>query len=292
MSDLDQRLNAYRPDLADAALEGRVSAARFVTGTVAQVQRGCAALRGTPNHDAALATQLLFGERVTCFDQAGGWAWVQSRDDGYVGYVAAEALADPFAEATHMVATLRTFVYPAPDLKTPPLDCLSMSATVAVTGTEGRFSRIAHPAHDSACVYSAHLAARDAVAVDYTATAMQFLGTPYLWGGKDSLGLDCSGLIQVALARAGIACPRDSDMQAASIGTAVPWSAGKSVPRYGDLLYMPGHVVIALDETRMLHVNAHHMMVSIEPLADVCERIAQESGRPPEQAVDVIRRPV
>lgn len=295
MSKLDPRLNAYRADLAAAGLRGRVEAGRFVEGEPAQVCRGVANLHRRPAADAPVDTQLLFGEPVTLYERADGWAWVQSRQDGYVGYVAAAALGAVFAEPGHSVAVLRSHVFPKPDLKAPPLAALPMTSAVAVTGaqghSEGRFSRIAFGPGGSGWVYSAHLAAAGSVAPDYTATALQFLGVPYLWGGKTSEGLDCSGLIQVALARAGVPCPRDTDMQAARLGKEIAQGLEDHRPAYGDILYMPGHVAIALDERRVVHANAHHMLTTIEPLADLLDRVAAECGRPADQVITSVRRP-
>ncbi len=103
-----------------------------------------------------------------------------------------------------------------------------------------------------------------------------FLGAPYLWGGRDSLGLDCSGLVQQALYAVGAACPRDTDQQAL---------LGESVPRSelarGDLVFWRGHVGMMLDETRLIHANAHHMAVAIEPLSAAVARIAGKGGGEP-----------
>ena len=291
MKPLDPRLHAYRGDLAAEALSGRVEAARFVAGEPAQVCRGLADLRHRPAADAPLDTQLLFGEAVTRYDTADGWAWVQSREDGYVGYVEAAALSASFAVPDHRVAVLRSFLYPEPDLKTPPLDCLSMASPVEVIGTQGAFSEVRGSAEETAWIYSRHLAALDEVVPDYTATALEFLGAPYLWGGRGSLGLDCSALVQLALARAGIACQRDSDMQAETLGDALPYEAGRYRPAYGDLIYFPGHVAIALDETQVVHANAHHMLVVIEPLTDLLARVEAESGREAGKGIDAVRRP-
>ena len=285
MPDLDPRLNAYRPDLADAALEGRVAAARFTAGRPALVARGVTALRRRPGAEAPLDTQLLSGEEVTVFDEAKGWAWVQNRTDGYVGYVESAALGAEAAAATHSVRALRSFLFPGPDLKLPPLDALTMTGRVAVTGTEGAYSQVAFGGQEG-WVYSRHLAPDGEVAPDFVATALQFLGVPYLWGGKESGGLDCSGLVQVALARAGISCPRDSSVQAESLGVAVPWEPGHSEPlpeplpelQRGDLIYFPGHCAIALNARDVVNANAHAMMVSIEPLAELVARVEQESG--------------
>ncbi|MFQ6018858.1 MAG: NlpC/P60 family protein [Kiloniellaceae bacterium] len=288
MPDLDPRVHAFRPDLAAESLKGRVEAARYAAGTPAQVARGIADLRRAPGASAGLDSQLLSREVVTVYDEADGWAWVQNRTDGYVGYVEADALARDIHPPTHSVRVPRTFVYPEPDLKAPPLDSLTMTGRVAVAGREGDFSAV-HSGGGRAWVYRRHLAAEADIAPDYVATALQFLGTPYLWGGKGSLGLDCSGLIQVALARAGIACPRDTDMQAASLGAAVARAPGQSRPRRGDIVYFPGHVAIALDETRVVSANAHAMMVSVEPLSDLEARVKVPGGGP---GIAAVRRPV
>lgn len=278
MFDLDRRLHAYRPDLAAEGLKGRVEAARYVSGSPAQMARGLTDLRPRPDADAPIDTQLLFGEAVTVYDQADGWAWVQNGTDGYVGYLESAALGRQVHAATHSVRVLRTFLYPEPDLKAPALDCLDMTAPVAVAGTDGGFSEIRYGAEGRAFVYSAHLAAAGEIAPDFVATALAFLGAPYLWGGRGSLGLDCSALVQFALARAGIACPRDSDMQADSLGAAVAWEPGRTEPRRGDLIYFPGHVAIALDEVQVVNANAHAMLVTVEPLAELEARVKAESG--------------
>ena len=277
MPDLDPRLNAYRPDLADAALEGRVAAARFTAGRAAQVARGVAALRRRPDAEAPLDTQLLSGEAVLVFDEADGWAWVQNRTDGYVGYLESTALGAETVKTTHSVQALRSFLFPGPDLKLPPLDALTMSGRVTVQGTDGAYSQVTVGGREG-WVYSRHLALEGAVAPDFVATALRFLGVPYLWGGKESGGLDCSGLVQVALARAGIPCPRDSGMQAKTLGAAVSRGPGESGFHRGDLIYFPGHCAIALNSHEVINANAHAMMVSIEPLEELVIRVKEESG--------------
>lgn len=283
MDALDPREHAFRRDLADAALEGRVEAARFVEGRPAAVRRGLADLKRAPRDDAPLDSQLLFGERLRCFEKAAGWAWVQAEGDGYVGYVRSEALGPAPAEPpSHRVGVPATHLYPEPDLKAPALDVATMGARARVVGTRGAFSETAE-----GWLVSGHLRPLDDVAPDHVETALGFRGLPYLWGGRSAFGLDCSALVQLALDQAGLACKRDSDQQAESLGTRVD---DGETPRHGDLIYMPGHVVIALDETLVVNANAHHMLVSVEPLADVLERVAAECGRPPAESVDAVRR--
>jgi cell wall-associated NlpC family hydrolase len=281
MSRLDPRLHPYRSDLAAARLEGRVKAARFVEGAHRQVRHGVTALRGAPATSAELTSQLLGGEVVTVYDEADGWAWVQNQTDGYVGYTPTAALSTELRQPTHVVKVLRSFVYPEADMKAPPLDVLGMSGTVAVTGEAAGFCAL----DGSGWIYGRHLARLDEPAPDHVATALAFLGAPYLWGGKTSPGLDCSALVQVALHRAGLACPRDSDMQAESLGEVRPVDAP---PARGDLIFLSRHVAIALDGWRVLHATAHDMLVAIEPLADLVARAEQLTGR----GITAVRRPV
>lgn len=270
---LDPRLNAFRDDLADAALEGRVEARRFVEGRPAQVAVGVAALRRRPELEAPQDTQLLSGEMVTVFETQDGWAWVQNWSDRYVGYVAAPALTAETRPATHSVRVLRTPVYPEPDLKTPVFDWLTMSGQAAVVGESGKYSELA----TGGWVFTAHLAEAGETAPDFVATARAFLGTPYLWGGKESLGLDCSGLVQVALHCAGYHCLRDTPHQEgdASLGQALP---PDTTPVYGDLIFWKGHVAFALDAATVLHATGGPMLTVIEPLADIDARARAESG--------------
>ncbi len=284
MSELDPRLNAYRPDLAAEPLKGRIEAARYSAGHAAQVIRGTADLRRNPGAAEPLDTQLLLGETVTVYDERDGWAWVQNQGDGYVGYVEGAALSRDVHETSHTLNVLRSFLYPIADLKAPPLDALSMGARLAVVGARGAYSelRLGTPGQSgpgsSGYVYTRHLAAAGEAAPDYVATALEFIGVPYLWGGKDSLGLDCSALLQVALNRAGIPCPRDSSMQTKVLGEAVAWEPGRTKLQRGDLIYFPGHCAIALDARDVVNANAHAMMVSIEPLAELEARVKEDSG--------------
>jgi len=274
MDSLDPRCHAFRPDLADIELAEKVTAERYVAGAACRVARGSLDLRVAPDASARLGSQLLFGEAVTCYERLGGWAWVRNRRDGYVGYVAAAGLAEPGPAPTHQVSALRTLLLAEPDLKAPTVDLLSLTSPVAVVGERGLYCEIA----GGGWIHHEHLAPLDAPEPDYVATAQLFLAAPYLWGGRGSLGLDCSALVQLALARAGIDCPRDSDQQERALGGAAPRSPDASRPRRGDLLFSPGHVAIALDAERVLHATAHGLRVRVEPLADLAARVATDGG--------------
>jgi cell wall-associated NlpC family hydrolase len=273
MSALDPRLHPYRPDLAAAHLRGQVEAQRFVDGTPYDVIEPVAGLRREPSHAARLDTEALFGERVTVYELTNeGWAWGQLEGDGYVGWLPAGALATPGPAPTHKVSALRTLAFPAADIKLPPLAGLPMGSRLAIVRQDERFAVTASGWH----LPAAHLAPLSAQRSDFVAVAEQFLGVPYLWGGKTSLGLDCSGLVQVALQAAGLACPRDSDMQEKVLGARLALDD----LRRGDLVFWKGHVAIVGDGDTLIHANAYHMMVAFEPVAQAIARIRSTGSEP------------
>ncbi|WP_185984709.1 C40 family peptidase [Aureimonas mangrovi] len=267
---LDPRLNAFRSDLADSRLKGRVEAARFVDGRAMTVRVPLADLRRRPAADAPLETQALCGERVTVFEDEGeGWAWVQLAGDGYVGWMESEALAAaPQTSPRWRVDAPRTLVFPGPDIKLPPLHALPMGALIAERGTTRDHNASYVLVEPFGAVVAQHLVPAGDVAEDFVAVAARLLGAPYLWGGKSALGIDCSGLVQLSLAQAGIDAPRDADMQERWAAPLDPAARR----RRGDLVFWKGHVGIMADETQLLHANAHHMMTAIEPLADALAR--------------------
>lgn len=272
---LDRRLNATRPDLADARLRDQVSAERFVDGTLRRVTAAIAPMRREPRADGPLDTEALAGDLVRVFEEtAEGWAWCQREEDGYVGYVPVEDLGDPDPVPTHRVTVPSTFLFPGPDLKLPPRATLSMGASVVVGGPEIRGGLTYAKLATGGAVVAKHLAPLGETAPDWVAVAETFLGTPYLWGGTTRAGIDCSGLVQIACRMAGIAAPRDSDMQEAGLGTAVE---DKGLAR-GDLLFWPGHVGVMIDGRQLLHANGFHMMTVIEPVDEARERIAASAG--------------
>jgi cell wall-associated NlpC family hydrolase len=265
----DPRMTPARPDLAAKYLEGKVEAARFVAGEEFEISDAIAPLRSAPSPDAELATQALKGERATIYDRNGeGWAWGQLSSDGYVGWLPDRALAKPSGQPTHRITAIRTFAFPGPSIKLPPVTILVMGTTIIVTRHDGAFAVTREGWH----LPLPHVGGIDHHANDFVAVAERFVGTPYLWGGKSSLGIDCSGLLQVALNAAGIGCPRDSDMQQDGLGRALDPVESKSLQR-GDLIFWKGHVAIARDATSIVHANAYHMATAIEATRDAIARI-------------------
>ena len=266
---LDPRLTLVRDGIAARWLEGIVPAERYVDTTVQQVQTPSAALRRAPLPGAEQLDQLLFGELFEVLDEARGWAFGQAQRDGYVGYLETAALTETSTKPTHTVRALRTYAFEEPSIKAPPTGLYSMNALIMAEGQEGRFVRTS-----GGWFVAEHLTSVGKVEQDYVAVAERFVGAPYFWGGRESLGLDCSGLVQQAFYACGRTCPRDSDQQV-SLGQAV-----ETLQR-GDLVFWRGHVAIMTSPTDIIHANGFHMAVAVEPLAVAVERISASGGGAP-----------
>ena len=270
----DRRITPARPEVAAAHLRGQVEAARFAEGRRHAVVVPVVPLRPEPREDRGIDTQLLFGETLMIYESdAEGWSWGQADRDGYVGWVPGAALGPPDpGPVTHKVAALRSFVFPGPSIKLPTDLALPFGARLRVEALEGAFARVG-----AGFVWAGHLREVDGIEADAVAVAERFVGVPYLWGGCSSLGLDCSGLVQLALGAAGIAAPRDTDLQEAALGSPVP--TGAPLLR-GDLVFWRGHVGMMRDGAELLHANGHTMTVAAEPLASACRRIEDAGGGP------------
>jgi len=268
----DRRTTLARRDLASADLEGRIAARAYSTVAPARARASATSVRIAADSSAERVDQLLFGEVFDVLEATGLFAWGQARRDGYVGYVERDALTTGVSAPTHWVSVPRTFAFESPNIKATAFGPLSLNSLVSIDGEGGR---LVH-ARGAGWIAGSHLTPVGETLPDPAGVAEMFLGAPYLWGGRDSLGLDCSGLVQQALYACGRGCPRDTDQQA-SLGR----DADPEDLRRGDLVFWRAHVGMMLDAERLIHANAHHMSVAIERLDDAARRISRAgSGEP------------
>jgi hypothetical protein len=268
---IDPRVNAYRGDLADIALSNDIMAERYVEPIMRQCVRGIAPLLDKPNADAHMVSQIRYGEFLDVFEfRSDGYTWVQNRSDRYVGYLPPEIpLSEKIASLSNRVIAFKTFVYPEPDIKSPPIDELTLGSNISTDATSGAFLELTEGGY----VFAKHVAPTEhSRTADYVFTAGQLLHTPYLWGGRTVLGLDCSGLVQLVLNMADIDCPRDSDQQREAFGTPLPDHWRDMEWQRGDLVFFPGHVGIMTGSDHMIHASAFDMKTVVEPVFDVVMR--------------------
>ncbi|MFQ5763805.1 MAG: NlpC/P60 family protein [Rhodospirillales bacterium] len=268
---LDPRIHPYRHDVAADFLKGKVVSEAFVPGREQWVAEPHAAVMTAADIGQLQASELLFGETFFVYDEKDGWSWGQCGHDGYVGYVLSESLTRIRTPLTHWVTAARSLVFPDPKGEYPATTSLSLMAKVTVLDEKDEFVHLA----SGGWLFKRHLAPLGETRPDFIANAETFTRVPYLWGGRGGLGIDCSGLIQVALTAAGIAVPRDSDMQAEEIGEDVPVPDDPAALERGDILFFPGHVGIYVGDGQFLHASSFEMMVATHPLTDVLGRFRE-----------------
>lgn len=276
-SRLDPRINAFRPDLADQALRPFVSAKHYTEPTLRQCLSGIVPLFSAPATTAHQVSELKYGEFLDIIEfRSDGYLWVQNRTDRYVGYVKDDLiLSEQISPQNWRISVPHTFTYMEPDIKSPVQDTLTLGCYVSITQELEKFYKLTCGNY----VFRGHVAlAKDTLNPDIVYTAGRLLHTPYLWGGRTPLGIDCSGLVQLAFEMAGRDCPRDSDLQFSEFGQSLPQHWRDMAWRRGDLVFFKGHVGIMADNDHLLHANATHMQVVAEPLADMIARNNEIKG--------------
>jgi len=269
---LDPRVTPLRDGIAARALEGRVAAEVYLDTRPMSCIAAAASVLARPDRGAEQMDQLLFGERFEVLEEEGAFLFGQAVRDGYMGYVEAARLAPLGPPPTHRVSALRTYAFAGPSIKAQALGPFSLNALVHVEAQEGRLAKVA----GSGWITAGHLAPIGVFERDRAAVAERFVGAPYLWGGRESLGLDCSGLVQQALYACGRACPRDTDQQQA-LGAPIE----RDTFGRGDLVFWKGHVAMGVSDRDIVHANGHHMATVIEPLEAAIRRISGGGGGEP-----------
>ncbi len=264
----DPRIIPARPDLAALHLKDVVEADVYASPTQMRVSVPLAPMTGSRDAEGEMIHQLIFGEAFTAYENENGWVWGQAALDGYVGFIPEACLMEAPDNATHRITAVQALVYPDPDFRARPIGALPFGARVGVGEQSAPFVQLdvggwvgettVKPIADAAPMW--------------VATAERFRGAPYLWGGRSAAGFDCSGLVQIALQSANIACPRDSDQQMAALGR----ETSQASLRRGDLVFWKGHVGIMTSPKKLLHANLHHMEVAEEPFAAAAERIGKK----------------
>lgn len=266
---MDRRTTPANKRVAAKHLQGVVDAPSFVEGRDCKVGQPLVDLLRAPN--GPRDRQLVLGQKLVVYEEFEGWAFVQSVADGYVGYVPSNAVVEQAEESTHRVSTIAGHAYTEPDIKSREAHALYFGSSVCITSHQPKF----YETSDGHFIPKPHLRPIDKFFRDPVTVAQMFFGVPYLWGGNSAAGIDCSGLVQAGLLACGLECPGDSDMQANSVGELTDAPTVR-----GDLLFWDGHVAIAVDETTLIHANAHHMAVTYEPIDNAIRRIEAQGDGP------------
>ena len=266
----DTRITPIRRDLASTAYKAVVKRKKYVTAKLATVKSAFTPLYS--NKGSKLSTQLLYGEECDVFETKNGWSWIQSRRDNYVGYTPTIHLTRKIYKPNSKVISLRTVIYTKPDIKSVTKGYLSFNSLVEVIKIKGKYSLIKNlgwcPSLDLVKIKSSKF--------NHIDLSKQYLDTPYLWGGRDSMGIDCSGLVQNLHQINNRPFPRDTDMQEIFVTNEVKYEKDLKA---GDLVFWKGHVAMMIDNSNIIHANAFHMKTAIEPLSTAKKRILKSNGK-------------
>ena len=264
---MDPRLTPANETVACSTLKGKIKHSNFVEAKNYQVNVPFVDLLGSP--DGKRNRQLIYGSKVKYFSAAKGWAFIQNTYDNYVGYVPESTIASE-TQKTHIVTAPLAHVFMEPNIKSKNIEILPLAARVSGEMIENGFLET-----ELGWISVSQLKRKTELSKDPVEVSKLLQNAPYLWGGNTTLGIDCSGLIQISLLLCGIDCPGDSDQQMNTLGQNIDIGSPR---KKGDILFWKGHVAWALNERQILHANAYHMATVIEEANEAIERIKKQDN--------------
>ncbi|MDC3003771.1 C40 family peptidase [Paracoccaceae bacterium] len=253
--------------VACSTLKGKIKHANFVEAKNYQVNVPFVDLLGSP--DGKRNRQLIYGSKVKYFSAAKGWAFIQNTYDNYVGYVPESTIASE-TQKTHIVTAPLAHVFMEPNIKSKNIEILPLAARVSGEMIGNGFLET-----ELGWISVSQLKRKTELSKDPVEVSKLLQNAPYLWGGNTTLGIDCSGLIQISLLLCGIDCPGDSDQQMNTLGQNIDIGSPR---KKGDIIFWKGHVAWALNERQILHANAYHMATVIEEANEAIERIKKQDN--------------
>ena len=264
---MDPRLTPANEIVACSTLKGKIKHANFVEAKNYQVNVPFVDLLGSP--DGKRNRQLIYGSKVKYFSAAKGWAFIQNTYDNYVGYVPESTIASE-TQKTHIVTAPLAHVFMEPNIKSKNIEILPLAARVSGEMIGNGFLET-----ELGWISVSQLKRKTELSKDPVEVSKLLQNAPYLWGGNTTLGIDCSGLIQISLLLCGIDCPGDSDQQMNTLGQNIDIGSPR---KKGDIIFWKGHVAWALNERQILHANAYHMATVIEEANEAIERIKKQDN--------------
>tara|TARA_A100001015_G_C14865427_1_gene662086 strand:- start:259 stop:1014 length:756 start_codon:yes stop_codon:yes gene_type:complete len=232
-------------------------------------------MKSEPTETSPLETECLFGERVEILEDRLDWVYCKLITDNYCGWIKKEGLGK-LINPTHRVIVKRSFIYINKDPKSYPLFYLPMGARILVKNIKPDWAEISfynnHKTH-TGYVPTNHIVKLRHKVKDWVEVAQLLEGTPYKWGGRDTIGLDCSALLQLSYQTYGEAIPRNTSQQ---VQLKKKYIKNINDLKRGCVVFWKGHVGIMIDKFNCIHANAFHMQTKIEPLDLIINRISKD----------------
>ena len=231
-------------------------------------------MKSKPSEKSTLETECLFGETVEILDEHLDWVYCKLNTDNYYGWVEKKGLGK-LKNPTHRVVAHRSFVYTDKSPKSNCLLYLPLGAKLEIDNIQSEWAEISLHINKTQIGYvpSKHIVSLDHRVKDWVAIAELSLGTPYKWGGRDSIGIDCSALLQLSYQTYGEDIPRNTSQQ---VKLKKKYIEDIEHLKRGCVVFWKGHVGIMVDKFNCIHANAFHMQTKIEPLNQIINRIGKD----------------